>query len=384
MSLAVERKPIDLSTLPENLHKHLEVSAPPPLKMMAAKGMLPVLPEQNVAMLYMLAISTDDLAKKEATSTLDGMPRDILVPALGKTSHHGILDWVADRKKDDPFVLDAVVTNRATHDFTVARVARFAGPNLCDVIATNQVRILQAPVILEQMYQNAHARMATIDRLLELVQREGVELKGLPGVQAALSTGQVAFGKSESTPEKEAFFQQQAAIADDEERRLANLDELTRAEQEKLLEEAEQTKGSGMISAQIAVMSISEKIRLATIGGRDALNVLIRDPNKLVHMAAVRSPRIQYPDIRAWAMNKTLPDGVIAYIASQKDYTGKYDVKKALCGNPKTPIAETLKLMNHLHTSDLRHLSGDRSVPAQIRRQAKQLYQKRQGGGAGH
>lgn len=381
MSLVVERKPIDISILPENLHKHLDPSAPAPLKMMAARGMLPVAPEQNLLMLYALSLSTDALAQSEATKTFDEMPKDIVVPAVAKMDHVGVLDWIADRKKEDPFVLDAVVTNNATHSHTIARVARFAGPNLCDVIATNQVRILEAPVILEQMYQNAHARMATVDRLLELVQREGGELKGLPGVQAVIASGKNVFGKTSDNPETEEFFKQQSAIADEEARKLADMDNLTRAEKEKLLEEAEDDRRSGNLSKKINDMNISERVRLATIGGRDALNLLVRDPNKLVHMAAARSPRLQYPDIRAWARNKTLPDGVIGYIAGQKDYTRHYEVMLGLCQNPKTPLRDTLKFLNHLRTNDLKSLSTDRTISMQVSRQAKQLYQKRSGGG---
>lgn len=379
MSLVVERKPIDISTLPENLHKHLDPAAPGPLKMMAARGMLPVLPEQNIMMLYALSLGHDAEAQKEAARTMSQMPKDIVVPAVQKTEHIGVLDWLVEQRRDDPFILDAIVTNRATHDLTIARVARFAGPNLCDVIATNQVRILQAPVILEQMYQNAHARMATVDRLLELVQREGVELKGLPGVQAVIASGKDVFGKSEDSADNEAFFQQQAAIADEEARQLANMDELTRAEKEALLQEAEDQRGSGTLAAKLSQMNVSERVRLATIGGREALNLLVRDPNKLVHMAAVRSPRLQYPDIRAWARNKTLPDGVISFIAAQKDYTRHYEVLLGLCANPKTPLSDTMKFLTHLRSNDLKNLSSDRTIPMQVSRQAKQLYQKRSG-----
>lgn len=377
MSLAVDRQPIDLATLPQNLHKHLDPAAPPPLKMMAARGMLPVLPEQNLAMLYMLALGTDATAQAEAVATLQQMPSDIVVPALGKTAHDGTLDWVAEQRANDPFTLDAIVTNRAAHDHTIARIARLAGPNLCDVIAMNQVRILQAPVILEQMYQNAHARMATVDRLVELLQRQNVELKGLPGLQAAMASGQDIFGKAGD--DNAEVFKSQSAIADEEQQLIDNLDSMSRSEKERLLDEFAEQKDDSPLYARVAMMSISERIRLATVGGREALNLLVRDPNKLVHMAAVRSPRVQFPDVRAWARMKSLPDGVVSYIASQKDYTRYYDVMHALCMNPKTPLTDTMKFLNHLRTNHLRSLSSDRTIPSQVSRQAKQLYQKRSG-----
>ena len=55
MSTVVDRKPIDFSKIPDTVQKHLQADAPPPLKMMAAQGMLPVAPEINLAVLYQMA-----------------------------------------------------------------------------------------------------------------------------------------------------------------------------------------------------------------------------------------------------------------------------------------------------------------------------------------
>lgn len=384
MSLVVERKPIDLSTLPEALHKHLDPNAPPPLKMMAARGMLPVAPEQNVRILYALALAGDEQVAGEATKSFDDLPVEILLPVIQKETHDGVLDWIAERKRKDAKILEGVVSNRAAHDHTVARAARSADANLCEVIATNQVRILGAPIILEQMYQNPNARMATVDRLLELVQREGIELTGLPGVQQVINSGQQVFGDEDDSPEAQALFASEAKRAAEDAKRLENIDQLSRSEREKLMEEEDQASeraSSGMLSEKISRLSISGKVRLATIGSREALNLLVRDPNRLVHMAAVRSPRAQDVDYRRWARNKQLPDGVIGYIANQRELTRHYDVMLALCQNPKTPLADTMKFLNHIRTNDLKQLASDRNISMQVARQAKQLYTKRSGGG---
>jgi len=382
MSLVVERKPIDLSTLPESLHKHLDPTAPLPLKMMAARGMLPAAPEQNVRILYALTQSAEEEVAAEAAKSFADLPPEIVLPVIQKETHEGVLDWIAEARQKDLRAIEAVVMNRATHDHTVARMARGAEANMCDIIATNQVRILQAPIILEQLYQNPNARMATVDRLLELVQREGIELHGLPGVQQVINSGQAIFGQVEDSDEKSALFASEARRAEDDAARLKDIDQMSRAERERLMEEEEEKheRSSGMLHDKIARLNISEKVRLATIGSREALNLLIRDPNKLVHMAAIRSPRAQDVDFRRWARNKTLPDGVIAHIANQRELTRHYDVMLALCQNPKTPLAETLKFLNHIRTNDLKQLATDRNISMQVARQAKQLYTKRSSG----
>jgi hypothetical protein len=131
------------------------------------------------------------------------------------------------------------------------------------------------------------------------------------------------------------------------------------------------------LDAKIAQMSIAQKVRLATVGSREAVHKLVRDSNKLVHMAAVKSPRATYVDAKSWATNKSMPDGVIQYIAHNRDWSAKYDVMKALVENPKCPLGETLNFLNRLRTNDLKLLMSNRNVPMQVARQAKVLYTKR-------
>lgn len=381
-SLHIERTSINVSALPENLRKHLDPAAPAPLKLMAARGMLPVPPEVNVQILYQLSLGQDETVKGEAEKSFKDLPVDLLLGAVQKQAHDGVLDWVAELRANDHKVIEAVVSNNATHNHTVARIAKTADAAMCDIIATNQVRLLAAPFIIEQLYQNSKARMATVDRVVELAHREGVQLKGLPGLQNALDSGQDIFSGSSGDPEIENFLQEQAQKAEEDAKKLADLENLTRAEQQALLEEEEQEEEhvSSMLSDKISRMNISEKVRLATVGSREAINLLVRDPNKLVHMAAARSPRVQYPDIRRWAGNKTLPDGVVNYIANNREYTRHYEVMLGLVNNPKTPLRETLRFLNHIRTNDLKQLSRNRNVPQQVSRQAKQLSQKRSGG----
>lgn len=392
MSLHVERQPFDLATLPQNLQKHLASDAPAQLKMMAARGMLPVAPVDNVRALYQLHFDADEKIKGASRTSLAELPADILRPIVPQLEHSGTLDWIAEVRGDDRAILEAVVANRATDDRTIARLARRSGSALCDVIAANQVRLLQAPVIIEQLYQNPEARMATVERLLELARREGVELTGLPGVRDALKAG--AIGAESSVVDDDeaddsgfaALLNAEARKASEDDKKLANLDQLSRSEREEFLdadedeEEADKKLKKLPLHAQVAEMSISEKVRLATIGSNEALDILVRDPNKLVHKAAVRSPRIQPPIIKRWAKNKSLPDAVIALIAANREWTRHYDVMVALVNNPKTPMAETLSLLNHIRTNDLKMLIRNRNVPGQVSRMAKGLYRKRTGG----
>lgn len=374
MSYTVERVAIDPSRLPEQIRKHVSPEAPAPLKMMAARGMLPVAPEQNLALLYNLHGDSDGEVRQAVTQSIADLPSNILLPVIGQMAHPGVLDWIADCRKE-PSILEVIITNTATHDHTVARLARRVDTKLCDIIATNQVRLLQAPFIIEELYLNANARMATVDRLVDLAKRNGVRLDGVPALAEAMESGQDIFNTQSDDPEVQQLLQKEATAAAAE----ASMDEDWEHDREDD-EDEKKNQAKKSLHHKIGEMSTSEKIRFATVGSRAGLELLIRDPNRLVHMAAVRSPQVKPADIRKWAKDKSVPDNVITYICNQRDWTRHYDVKLALCMNPKTSLREALSLLAYLRTNDLKNLASNRDVPMQVSRQAKSLHQKRSGG----
>jgi hypothetical protein len=117
---------------------------------------------------------------------------------------------------------------------------------------------------------------------------------------------------------------------------------------------------------------------MASVGNREAIHLLVRDANKLVHMTAVRNPRVNANDARKWSASKSLPDNVIAYICGNREWTRHYDVIRNLVNNPKTPLPNAMTYINHLRTNDLRDLARNRNVPMQVARQAKAMLKKRQ------
>lgn len=386
MSLKIERTLPDLSSIPPQFQKSADPDSPEKMRMMAANGMLPLSPAQNILLLYALSFDPSQQIQQTVKMSVTDLPPDIINPVVADAQHEGLLDWIAEERSDNPEILEEIVTNRKTNDITIARVARKGDAKMIEIIATNQVRLLEAPVIIEQMYLNANARVATVDRVIELAQRNGVKLKGIPGLNEALESGQDLFSGGADEESFEKLLQHETGKAQKEDEEDKQLEQLSRSERERLEEENdlddEELKRKPL-HAQISNMSIAQKIRLAMVGSREAVHILVRDPNKLVHMAAVKSPRVKYPDAARWAKNKSMPDGVINYIANNRDWTQSYECKLNLVNNPKTPLSEVLSLINHLRSNDLKQLMRSRNVPMQVVRQAKNLYKKRTGGGHG-
>ncbi|MBM4328107.1 MAG: DUF4388 domain-containing protein [Deltaproteobacteria bacterium] len=130
---------------------------------------------------------------------------------------------------------------------------------------------------------------------------------------------------------------------------------------------------------RISNMGVAEKIKLAFNGSKEARELLVRDSNKLVALAAVKSPKIQESEIEALSKSRSVCDDVLRYIADTKEWVSSYTVKVNLCSNSKTPVPIALKLLNHLRELELRKLAKSKNVSAVVSTQARRLAEARGG-----
>ncbi len=385
MSMEFEREPLAIDAFAPNLQNHIKDGAPPKMKMMAAQGMVPAPPEQQVQVLYQLHF--DEAVGQAAADSLKGMPGNLLEPIVAGKQPAAVLDWMADVIEERE-LLQKLVLNQETDDATVYRLAGQADAELCDIIGNNQVRILRSPAILHALYTNSNAKMATLDRALELAIRNEIDLSPFPELRNAARGAQADDEEGMDEASFEAMLEQESQKAGTEKKKLDKLEDdgLTRSERERLekelVEEDEEEEGEGAsrggnVRQKIMAMNIAQKIRLATVGSREAIKILIRDPNKLIHMAAIQSPRLKLGDIKRLSSNKSLPDGVINYMAKNREWTSDYEVLVNLSMNPKTPLSEVTGFLKHLRVNDLRQLSRNRNVSHQVSRMAKRMMKRR-------
>src|SRR5512140_278 len=91
--------PLPLDVLPKPLQKHADPKAPPPLRVMGAKGLVPaVAPLDLCTLLFMLSFDDDPGVRETAVKTASGLPDKIWSVALRAEGLKGpVLDWLADR-----------------------------------------------------------------------------------------------------------------------------------------------------------------------------------------------------------------------------------------------------------------------------------------------
>jgi hypothetical protein len=128
-------------------------------------------------------------------------------------------------------------------------------------------------------------------------------------------------------------------------------------------------------------LSMPAKIRLATLGNAFVRAAAIRDPSRMVALAAIKAPGVTDIEAARYAGNRNLIEDVIRYIATKREWTKLYGVKVSLCRNPKTPIAESTRLLPFLREKDIHNLSKSKGVPSALVAQARKLLMHRRGGG---
>ena len=132
----------------------------------------------------------------------------------------------------------------------------------------------------------------------------------------------------------------------------------------------DEDEGSAM--QRIARLNVAQRIALAMKGSREERAILIRDPNKIVAVAVLSSPKMTETEIESIAKMASVSDEILRIIANTRQWMKRYTVMAALARNPKTPVAVSMNLLPRLTDKDLRAISADRNVPEVLRITARQ------------
>jgi hypothetical protein len=131
------------------------------------------------------------------------------------------------------------------------------------------------------------------------------------------------------------------------------------------------------LSQQISRMTTGQKIKLAYKGNKAVRELLVRDSNKIVAAAVVKSGRITENEVLSIATNRAVNEDVIRALCEDAEYLRKYPVKVALVNNPKTPIPTAIGMIRGLAVKDLKRLAANRNVSSAVFSAAGKLYKQR-------
>ncbi len=121
----------------------------------------------------------------------------------------------------------------------------------------------------------------------------------------------------------------------------------------------------------MSLLPVTERLKLAMRGSREQRAVLIRDPNKLIAVAVLSSPKVSESEVETFARMANVAEEVLRLIGTSRNWVKNYSIMAALSFNPKTPPALTMGFVARLNERDVKMISMDRNVPEPVRLAAR-------------
>jgi len=393
----------------------VEGSAPRTAQLAASRGLLPLPQADLLELLVALNSSQDGEVKQNAAETLRSQQAaDIESTVRSAEAAPSVLQYFATQLDLPVTVHEAVLTNPRTPAPAIASfAARTQNGSLLELISFNQQLLIQNPAIIDAIIGNA-SRTPEAERRASEIKREFFEKER--GAQ------QIANELRARGNEAAAEFLESAEFAEDMESSGMSLDDALFIAQhievpdretddswlsleyiEEIYEETEEQRKAALnkiigelkneeeevdgerlsMINRIMKMGVKDRVKLGSKGDREARNILIRDPNRLVSSAVVNNPRITEQEVEVIASMRSISEDILRQIASNRQWARSYTIMHQLAKNPRTPLANTMTIMTRLQLRDLVALTKNRNVPEAVRRQAQRLHSARSGGGRG-
>lgn len=312
-----------------------------------------------------------------------------------------VYTYFSEIPKQNKKILQALLYNRSVPNNVFEIIAENGTEDIIDIIVTNQVRLLNCPPIIDKLLRNPQLSFDQKRRIIEfreeffekvsvgnplfrgLSREKEVELEKerpeLQDLQAVLEAAiRQAEKEMEEAPRVEDIVSQikKEREAEKTEEDIAEEDMVNPPEE---MFTEEERKSKKVISAYNKIMrlNVPEKIKLAILGTREERAILIRDYNKQVSQAVLKSPKLTAVDVQVISTFRQVDSDVLQGIANTKKWLKDYGIVMNLVRNPKTPQGTALHLLNRVTMTDLKILKMNKNVPEIVRRTAQRMIVER-------
>ena len=85
----------------------------------------------------------------------------------------------------------------------------------------------------------------------------------------------------------------------------------------------------------LAGLPVIDRIKMALRGTREQRTVLVRDPNKVIAIAVMGSPKLNPTEVESYARMTSVQEEVLRVIGTSRRWVKQYPIVAALVGNPR-------------------------------------------------
>ncbi len=389
-------------------------TAPPPARLAAARGMLPLPQTDLLEILVALAAQDNAELAETAGKTLAAQNPDELETVFKSDEIAApVLSYFVEKHDESRAVYEAILSNPKTPAASIVNFARQTSDgSLLELVSFNQQLLISEPKIIEAIIANRF-RTAEADRRASEIKREffqkergaqqiANELRARGKTAAAEFIEQAEFSDNLTvTADSGLSYQDAILLAEHIEVTDAEIDDSwlastfieefyeETAEQREMIAKkilgelhSEDDEISGervsMIN-RILRMGMKDRVKLAAKGDREARNILIRDPNRIVAQAVIQNAKITDQEVEKIAAMRSVPEDVLRQIANNKTWSRSYSITHNLARNPRTPMANVISILMRLQLKDLQSMTKNRNISDAVRKQALRLVNTRRG-----
>ena len=393
----------------------IEGTAPRPAQFAAARGILPLSQTDLLEVLVSLTGSGDPELASAAETTLGNQDHGKLREIVeSNATAPSILDYFAGRENVPPQIHEAIISNPQTPDATIVKFTRkTSSGDLLEVISLNQQRLIRVPAIIDAIianpYRTAEAERRATETKREFFEKERgaqqianeLRARGQEAAAEFIEKSEFANDLSETASDTGLSFEDALLIAkhieipdsetDDSWLSLEYIEEFYEESEEqrqaiihKIIgefksEDDEMTTDRISMITRILRMTMKDRVKLAQKGDREARNILIRDPNRVVAQAVIQNPRITEQEVEKIAAMRTVPEDVLRQIAIGRKWARNYPIIHNLARNPRTPMGHVINILVRLQLRDLVAITKNRNVSEAVRKNALRITSTRRG-----
>ena len=316
------------------------------LRLMAAQGMVPLIPGDLVPLQVQLASSDEEEVAEAAVQALGALEPGEIANLIDDGAPTEVLSYFS-RQRRHALVLEAILRRKDLDSRLLVELAAVLGPEQQEILLLRQDAIVEEPAILEALEENPEVSSYSRRRIREY--REHLLPKQKPI-------------KSSEELEREA-------------------DELTEQQVDAAFAEAgrgeagpgEVEKETGLSENQIRSLPVPVRLKLSRGAAPSLRNLLVRDPNPMVATSVLRNNPMSDSDIERIAASRQVVPEVLEAIHRNRHWMRKYAVILSLVRNPRTPAGIAIRLLSRISVRDLALLRRDRNVANAVRSTAARL-----------
>lgn len=236
--------------------------------LMLAKGLAPLPPANLISSWAFLSLDPSSKFREPALQSLKSFPQKNLLALLPQTLPSWVLYFLGREFRQSDEVLELILLNENTPTEFFLEVAAQCSERLATIIANNQERIIEAPELVVTLEKNPHSLKSQTETLRQFLRLAGIFVPGEP------------------TPTVEPVVEKKEESKTAEDPRAGLADEEVLSEEKRI-----------SLLRYIQTLMVGAKVKLALKGNKEARSILIRDTNKTVATAVLKSPRITENEI---------------------------------------------------------------------------------------